>query len=96
MKHPACDAIVKVVYLYSGNATLQFKNQDKMASIIPLEKNHDFKIFWDYFAALHRKGFVNGVGPAVKQMAGNKVRAEDAEMTSAEIFVISFQLSEKI
>ena len=73
--------IVKLVHIHSDNATSQFKNKDTMASIIPLEKKHDIKIFWQYFAAIHGKGVVDGVGAAVKRMASNKVRAEDTEIS---------------
>ena len=51
-----------------------------MALIIPLEKKHDIKIFWHHFAAMHGKGVVDGVGAAVKRMASNKVRTEEAEI----------------
>ena len=50
------------------------------------EKKHDIKIFWHYFAAMHGKGVVDGVGAAVKRMASNKVRAEDAKISNAETF----------
>ena len=41
------------------------------------------KKFWHYFATLPGKGVVDGVGGAVKWMACNKVRAEDAEKDNA-------------
>ena len=79
-------AIVKLVHIHSDNPASLFKNKDTMASIIRLEKKHDIKIFWHYFATMHGKGVVDGVDAVVKRMESNKVRAEDAEITNAETF----------
>ena len=65
-----------------------------MTSIISLEKKHDIKILWHNFAAMHGKGVVDGVGAAVKPMASNKVRAENAEITNAETFAKFLHLCE--
>ena len=53
-----------------------------MALLIPLERKHDIKNFWHYFAPIHGKGFVDDGGAAVKRMASNKVIAKNAETFS--------------
>ena len=77
---------VKILHIYSDNATSQFKNKDTMNSIIALEKLHKLKIFWHFFAAMHGKGAVDGIGAVVKNTAARKVLANRTMITNAETF----------
>lgn len=84
---------VKILHIHSDNATSQFKNKDTLASMIQLEKQHSIKICWHFFAAMHGKGVVDGVGAAVKRVASNKTKAETAVIVDAESFANALESS---
>lgn len=77
---------VSLVHIHSDNATSQFKNKDIMASLDVLEKKHNVKIRWHFFAAMHGKGVVDGIGGAVKRVARRKILTEDSVIKNAEDF----------
>lgn len=85
---------VKELNIYSDNATSQFKNKDTLSSMIQLEKKHKIKVFWHFFAAMHGKGVVDGVGASVKRIASNKSRAETMIINNAESFANALESSD--
>ena len=60
-----------------------------MANSIPfLEKRHNVKITWKFFAASHGKGPVNGIGGAVKRYAAAKIiRRKQVCVNDVETFM---------
>jgi hypothetical protein len=53
---------VKTVQIWSDNATSQFKNQYTMKIMEALAVKHSLSIVWNFFAAQHGKGVVDGIG----------------------------------
>ena len=57
---------VKEVHMFSDNATSQFKNKSIIAAMAVFEKHFHKKFFWHFFAVMHGKGVVDGIGATVK------------------------------
>ena len=76
-----------VINIWSDNATSQFKNQYIMESLKYLEKFHPGrKIRWNFYAAMHGKSVVDGVGGSVKRFVKRKILAQDLIIKSAKDF----------
>lgn len=70
---------VKTVHIWSDNATSQFKNQCIM-------KKHKIKITWNFFAAMHGKSVVDGIGGSIKRLVRNKIKGHDLIIRNAKDF----------
>jgi hypothetical protein len=77
--------VVKELNIWSDNATSQFKNKVIISALRTLEMQYDLKITWNFFAAMHGKEAVDGIGAAVKRIARNKVKA-GATISNAQEF----------
>lgn len=85
-----CDQLpktVKSVDVWSDNATSQFKNQYILEALKTFEIRHKIKIRWNFFAAMHGKSVVDGIGGSVKRFVRTKILAQDIVIRSAEDFV---------
>ena len=78
---------VDSIHIFSDNATSQFKNKVVLGALIPLQKEIGKRLFWHFFAAMHGKGVVDGVGAAIKRSASTKVKSGLVEIKSAIDFV---------
>lgn len=64
------------VHVFGGDhATSQFKNKHVMNAIRDIEEVMKKKIYEHFFAAMHWKGVLDGVGAAVKPVATNQVKS---------------------
>lgn len=78
---------VSRVDVWSDNATSQFKNQFIINSIKTFEKRFKIKIVWNFFAAMHGKSVVDGIGGSLKRFVRDRIIAQDLQVNSAEDFV---------
>lgn len=78
---------VKFVHVWSDNATSQFKNQYIMEGIKSFEKRHNMTIKWHFYAPMHGKSIVDGIGGNVKRFVRDRIMAQDLLVKSAEDFV---------
>jgi hypothetical protein len=83
-KLPTC---VKQLSVWSDGPASQFKNKYIAAAILILEKKHNIKIYWNYFATSHGKGAVDGIGGAVKRYVWQKVKSRRAQVSDSKTFV---------
>lgn len=78
---------VKEIDVWSDNATSQFKNQYIMEGIKSFEHRHQLKIRWNFYAPMHGKSVVDGIGGSVKIFVRNRILAQDLLVKSAKDFV---------
>lgn len=78
---------VKRVDIWSDNATSQFKNQYIMNSIETFEKRFKMKLVWNFYAPMHGKSVVDGIGGSLKRYVRDRIIAQDLQVNSAEDFV---------
>ena len=81
------------IHIFSDNVTSQFKNKVVMSAMVQLEIIFFKKkiVFRHFFAAMHGKGVVDGIGATVKRLASNKVKSGKIEIQSANDFMNSIQ-----
>lgn len=84
---------VNEIEIFSDNAASQFKNKFIFHALMELAEKHNKNVVWNFFAAQHGKGVVDGVGAAVKRLASNKVKSQQIEVTCASDFVKACQNS---
>lgn len=59
-----------------------------MEGLKNLQRHHKIKLRWNFFAAMHGKSIVDGIGAAVKRFVRSKILAfPDQTVKSAEDFV---------
>ena len=81
-------ATVKNVDIWSDNAGSQFKNQFIMEGMKTLETLHEpIKIRWNFYAAMHGKSVVDGIGGSVKRWVRRKILNQDLIVKCAQDFV---------
>jgi hypothetical protein len=73
--------------MWSDNATSQFKNQFIMNGLKSLESRHNKKIRWNFYAPMHGKSIIDGIGGSVKRFVKGRILAQDLLVNSAEDFV---------
>lgn len=78
---------VKKINIWSDNATSQFKNQFIMESLKYFETEYSLNIRWNFFAPMHGKSVVDGIGGSVKRYVRDRIMAQDIPVKSAEDFV---------
>lgn len=71
---------------FSDNAPSQFKNQYVMESLKTFQKKFQFKIRWNFFAEMHGKSIVDGIGGAVKYFVHRRILADRATVKTASDF----------
>lgn len=77
----------KRVDIWTDNATSQFKNQFIINSIATFEKRYKIKLVWNFYAPMHGKSVVDGIGGSVKRFVRERIIAQDLQVKSAEDFV---------
>ena len=60
---------LKKVYMYSDNATAQYKNCYNMGMLLNFKKLYNLDVEWHFSAPCHGKGAVDGIGATIKQNA---------------------------
>lgn len=83
-------ATVKILKIWSDGPNNQFKNK-YIASLIPFfEEMFKIKIVWNFFAASHGKGCVDGIGSVVKNKVKRLVKSRKGTVYSSSDFVSLF------
>lgn len=73
--------------IFTDNCAAQFKNRYVMASINALKSKYGFThLEWNFFAASHGKGAVDGIGGSVKRSVWIAVKSRTAIVNSAKEF----------
>lgn len=83
----------KILKIWSDGPTSQFKNKFMAAVISFFEEKFNIKIIWNYFAASHGKGCVDGLGATVKTIVRKHIRARDIIVNNAFDFVQAFKMT---
>ena len=78
---------VQEVHIWSDGPSSQFKNKYIAESIKILEKRHNKKLIWNYFATSHGKGPVDGIGGSIKRLVWEAVKRRKYLVSSASEFV---------
>ena len=79
---------VKIVDFWSDNATSQFKNQYNLEAMKKFEFRYpSFQIKWNFYAPMHGKSVVDGIGGSVKRFVRSRIVAQNLIVKSAEDFV---------
>ncbi len=81
--------------MWTDGPSSQFKNKYMAALIGVFEKKFGLKIFWNYLAASHGKGSVDGIGAAVKHSVKRLVMSRKAQVNCAEDFFKAFTTNGK-
>lgn len=81
-----CPSTIKVVDIWSDNATSQFKNQFVMEGMKNFESRYGFKIRWNFYAPMHGKAVVDGIGGNVKRFVRKRIIAQDLLVQTAAEF----------
>lgn len=77
---------VELVEFWSDNGTSQFKNQYVMQAVKSFESRRNLKICWNFFAPMHGKSIVDGIGGTVKRFVHDRIIAQDLLIKSASDF----------
>lgn len=79
---------VKIVNIWSDNATSQFKNQYIMSSLKTFASRYKVIVTWNFFAAMHGKSVVDGFGGSVKRFVRRRIIADEkVSVSCAKEFV---------
>lgn len=89
---------ITYLYIFSDNCAAQFKNRYVMASMNSLKAEYGFDhLEWNFFAASHGKGAVDGIGGSVKRSVWITVKSRKAIVNSAlEFYNLARSLSKNI
>lgn len=89
---------IKSICIFSDNCAAQFKNRYVIESMNTLKAERGFThLEWNFFAASHGKGAVDGLGGSVKRSVWTAVKARKAIINNAEEFYdLARRLSPKI
>lgn len=89
---------ITYLYIFSDNCAAQFKNRYVMASMNSLKAEYGFDhLEWNFFAASHGKGAVDGLGGSVKRSVWIAVKSRKAIVNSPfEFYDLARSLSKNI
>lgn len=88
---------VNIVDVWSDNATSQFKNQFILEALKTFELRHNVKIRWHFYAPMHGKSVVDGIGGSVKRFVRSRILSQDKLVNSAHGFAeIASQMNIKV
>lgn len=77
----------KKVHFWSDNATSQFKNQFILGAMKKFKILHsNLEIHWNFYAPMHGKSIVDGIGATAKQFVLRKIIAQEILVKSAADF----------
>lgn len=74
------------IEMFTDNAPTQFKNQYTMESMNTFEKKYNIKMRWNFFAEMHGKSIVDGIGGAVKSFVHRRILMERVIVKDASDF----------
>lgn len=78
---------IATFYIFSDNCAAQFKNKYILSSLHELKDRANAKqLQWNFFAASHGKGAVDGIGGTIKRLAWMGVKSRQVIMNSATDF----------
>ncbi|KAJ6647661.1 hypothetical protein Bhyg_02884 [Pseudolycoriella hygida] len=83
-------ASVKTLKIWSDGPNNQFKNRFMGALIKLFQKMLNIQIFWNFFAASHGKGVVDGIGATVKTRVRRLVKSRRAIVENSKDFAKAF------
>lgn len=87
---------VKEVRIWSDGPASQFKNRFIANSLPIMEKRHNLKITWNFFATSHGKGPVDGIGGALKRRVRNLVMRREKIVSNARDFSEAVNKNSKV
>lgn len=89
---------ITFLYIFSDNCAAQFKNRYVMTSMNALKAEYGFNhLEWNFFAASHGKGAVDGIGGIVKRSVWIAVKSRKAIVNNAlEFYDLARSLSKNI
>jgi hypothetical protein len=74
--------------LWSDGPAAQFKNRFMMAFLKILRTRYNLQmLLWNFFAPMHGKGAVDGVGGTAKRLAWSAVKSRTATVSNARQFL---------
>lgn len=87
---------IKKVTVWSDGPNNQFKSRYIAALILLLESKFNIKIVWNYFAASHGKGCVDGIGAVVKRTVKRLILSRKNIVYCASDFVTAFNSQDSL
>lgn len=87
---------VKTLILWSDGPNNQFKNRFTAAIIKLLQDSLKVKIYWNFFAAAHGKGSVDGIGAVVKNRVKRLVKSRHSIVNCSQDFCQAFNSEESV
>lgn len=79
-------ATVQKIYFWSDNPSSQFKSQYIMEGIKTLQNRRKKIINWNFYAAMHGKSVVDGIGGSVKRYVHDRILTQGVSVKSATDF----------
>jgi hypothetical protein len=76
----------RTVHFWSDNATSQFKNMYVMEAIKTFEEKFSLKIWWHFYAPMHGKSVVDGIGGSVKRFVRRKILSKEVLVHGSDDF----------
>lgn len=77
---------IQRIFFFSDNCASQFKSKYCVSNLCQMEKDFGVKAEWNFFAASHGKGTVDGIGGAIKGAAWRAVKSKQVIINSAKDF----------
>lgn len=87
---------VKTLKIWSDGPNNQFKNKFMAALLILFEELYKIRIIWNFFAASHGKGCVDGIGAVVKNKVKRMIKSRQAIVHSSRHFVDAFNTEKSL
>lgn len=84
------------IEIFTDNAGSQFKNQYTLESLKTLQIRHEKLIRWNFFAPMHGKSVVDGIGGTIKRFVKNRILANNLSLRDASDLVESASSIDKI
>lgn len=86
----------KIIQIWSDGPSSQFKNKYIAMALQVLERKHERKIMWNYFATSHGKGPVDGIGGSVKRQVWLNVLKRKCTINRANDFVNAMESTSQV
>lgn len=87
---------IRTLKIWSDGPNNQFKNRFTAALIKIFESLFKLKIYWNFFAAAHGKGSVDGIGAVVKNRIKRLVKSRHSIVNCSHDFCESFKSEESV
>lgn len=77
---------VQKIFFWSDNPSCQFKSQYMMEGMKTLQNRRGILINWNFYAAMHGKSVVDGIGGSVKRYVHDKILTQRVSVKCASDF----------